>query len=178
MELSESIFSEITGKIGDDILKSRKFVEILFSMQEYRGMTDLAFTACVLSVYRLRETRDHLLVDWLFTDREARNLGLPPLQDFIGDRKQWASFEIIRHNMAGHSMIRKATISRPGRIVPAKVLGTAVRQAGLSDWNTFVARVRPAVQNLRDALAKEFPEVKDYLHCYQTELDVYENRDE
>lgn len=182
MELSESILSDASGRIGDDIIKSNKFAELLFAMQEFRGMNNLAFTACVLSVYRLRETRDHLLVDWLFTDKEARDLGLPPLQEFIGGVKQWTNFELIRHNMAGHSMIRKATKSRPGGIVPARVLGTAVRQAGLSDWKVFVARVReeltPAVQNIRDELAKEYPEVKDYLHYYQTEHDFFENRDQ
>lgn len=158
MELSESILSEAAGRIGDDIIKSSKFAELLFAMQEFRGMNNLAFTACVLSVYRLRETRvhllrDHLLVDWLFTDKEARDLGLPPLQEFIGGGKQWAN-----SSLSGTTWrvipCRKATKSRPGGIVPARVLGTAVRQAGLSDWKVFVARVReeltPAVQNIRD----------------------------
>lgn len=180
VELSERIFAETTGRIGYDIIKSSKLAEILFSMQEHRGMLDIALTACVLSVYRLRETRDHLLVDWLFTDDEATALGLPPLQNFMGGEKQWASLEIIRHNMAGHSMIRKGTKFRPGKIVPAQVLGTAVRQAGLSDWKAFVARVReelmPGVQKIRNELVKEYPEIKDYMHYYQTEYDVFENQ--
>jgi hypothetical protein len=179
MELSESVFSEAADRTGYDIIKSSKFAELLYAMQEHLGMTKLAFTACVLSVYRLRETRDHLLRDWLFTDQELREMGLPPLQEFIGGENKWTSFEIIRHNMAGHSMIRKATRSKPGRIVPAQVLGTASRQAGLSDWKAFVSRVRkeltPAVENIRDKLANEFPEVKHFLHNYQTEHDVFEN---
>ena len=182
MELSESVLFEAAGRLSGGISKSRKRPELLFAMQEHRGTIKLAFTACVLSVYRLRETRDHLLREWLFTDKELRDLGLPPLQEFLGGEKQWANFEIIRHNMAGHSMVRKATKSGPGRIIPARVLGTAVRQAGLSDWKAFVTRVRreltPAVQNIRDELAKEYPEVKHYLHYYQTEHDVFKYRDQ
>jgi hypothetical protein len=182
VELYERIFTETTGRIACDIIKSSKIAEILFAIQEHRGMLDIALTACVLSVYRLRETRDHLIVDWLFTDAETTALGLPPLQNFMGGEKEWASasLEIIRHNMAGHSMIRKGTKFRPGRIVPAQVLGKATRQTGLSDCKAFIARVReklmPGVMKFGDELRNEYPEIKDYMHYYQTEYDVFENQ--
>jgi len=126
----------------------------------------------------LREIRDHLLADWLFTDEELRAMGLPPLQEFIGTDKKWRNFEIVRHNLAGHSMIRKSTKNKRGRIIPARVLGSASREAGLADWKEFVTRVRkeltPAVQNIRDALVTEYPEARDYLRNYQTEHEFFE----
>jgi hypothetical protein len=138
----------------------------------------MVLTASVLSVYRLRETRDYLLAGWLFTDQELRDYGLPPLQEFIGNETKCKSFEIVRHNMGGHSMIRKATKSKPGKIISAELLSTAVRRAGLDDWRGFVTRVNeeltPGVIKVRDELAH--PDVRHYLHYYQTEYDVFQMR--
>jgi hypothetical protein len=168
------------AEAADTLLKKVNIAELAYAVQQHRGMLNMVLTASVLSVYRLRETRDYLLAGWLFTDQELRDYGLPPLQEFIGNETKWKSFEIVRHNMGGHSMIRKTTKSKPGKIISAELLSTAVRRAGLDDWRGFVTRVNeeltPGVIKVRDELAQEYPDVRHYLHYYQTEYDVFQMR--
>jgi hypothetical protein len=175
-----SINRDSIAEVVDALVKTVNFAELAYAVQQHRGTLSMALTASILNVYRLRETRDHILFGWLFTDQELRDYGLPPLQEFIGNETKWKNFEIIRHNMAGHSMIRRSTKSKPGKIIPAELLSTAVRKAGLNDSRGFVTRVSeeltPGVIKVRDELAQEYPDVKHYLHYYQTEYDVFQMR--
>lgn len=93
----------------------KKFVSkrILPSLSEILGLRHIAFQSAVLNVFRLRETRDHLLVGWLFTDQALRDLGLPPLQEFIGSDKKWKSFEIVRHQLRAIQLPTKQQDQNP-----------------------------------------------------------------
>jgi len=39
----------------------------------------MAVRSVIITLYRLKEIRDHFLVPWLFTDSDLRAMGLPPL---------------------------------------------------------------------------------------------------
>jgi len=164
-----------------DMMKGLSTEGFLPLVSEITGLRHIAFQSAVLNLFRLRETRDHLLVGWLFTDQALRDLGLPPLQEFIGSDQNWKSFEIVRHQIAGHSVARKATRSKPGRIIPASVLGKAVREAGLCDWKAFVHRVRrdviPGVERVRDELASRYPGAREFPKLFGMEYDYYSNSD-
>lgn len=164
-----------------NMIKELSTQDILPSVSEIIGLRHIAFQGAVLNLFRLRETRDHLLVGWLFTDQALRDLGLPPLQEFIGSDQNWKSFEIVRHQIVGHSVARKATRSKPGRIIPASVLGKAVREAGLYDWKAFTQRVRrdviPGVERVRDELANRYPGAREFPRLFGMEYDYYSNSD-
>ena len=164
-----------------DMIKELSTENFQHSVSKISGLRHIAFQSAVLNLFRLRETRDHLLVGGLFTDQALRDLGLPPLQEFIGSDQNWKSFEIVRHQIAGHSVARKATRSKPGRIIPASVLGKAVREAGLYDWKAFVQRVRrdviPGVERVRDELASRYPGAKEFPKLFGMEYDYYSNSD-
>ncbi len=152
---------------------------ILPSMSELTGLRHIAFQSAVLAVFRLRETRDHLLVGWLFTERQLRDLGFMPVEEFIGGERNWRSLEIVRHQILGHSIARKATKAKPGRIISPSSLGKAMWQAGLSDWEAFADRVRkeliPGVQRVRDELAEMYPDARTYVKLFGMEYDFYSN---
>jgi hypothetical protein len=55
------------------------------------------------------------------------------------------ALEILRHQFAGHAMGRWAGNDKPGRLVPAKLLGQALRETGLTELPEFARRLREDV---------------------------------
>jgi hypothetical protein len=132
-------------------------------------------TSVIVNLYRLKETQDHFLVGWVFTPEELRSLGFPPLEEFIGGQEKWNLFEIVRHQYAGHSTSRKATSTQPGRILSASVLGNALRETGLWDFEAFFKRVLaelvPGVERVRDELVRRYPSAEKFVkETYPDEL--------
>ncbi len=154
---------------------------ILPSMSELTGLRHIGFQSAVLAVFRLRETHDHLLVGWLFTEQDLRNLGFLPIEEFVGGKRKWRALEIVRHQILGHALARKSTKTKPGRIIPAAALGKAMRQAGLSDWQAFADRIRadliPGAQRVRDELAEKYPNARAYVKLFGMDYDVYSSWD-
>jgi hypothetical protein len=145
------------------------------NMQWLAGVRHTVLMSIVMQVYRLKETREHFLCPWLFADVELRRLGLLPLEEFIGHGK-WRYFEIVRHQYAGHATSREAERGRPGRVLPASVLGNAFREAGLVNSIMFldrvVAELAPAVENVLAELRQRYPDVDTFVKMtYPTELE-------
>src|SRR3989337_275996 len=66
-------------------------------VSELTGLRHIGFQSAVLAVFRLRETRDHLLIGWLFTERQLRDLGFLPVEEFVGgdqSGERWKSLDI------------------------------------------------------------------------------------
>lgn len=129
----------------------------------------------VINLYRLKETRDHFLVPWLFSDSDLRKLSFPPVEEFIGNDK-WSSFETVRNQYAGHSTKGKPKKAEPGRIVPASRLGRALRDTGLNNLKVFLWRVveelGPGIENVRAELTRRYPKVEGFIKdTYPLELE-------
>ncbi len=139
------------------------------------AVRNMVLRSVIVNIYRLKETRDNFLVGWLFSDEELRKLGFPPVEEFIG-AENWKSFELVRHQYAGHATSKKATTSRPGRIIPPAILGTALRAAGLIDSERLLRRVKeelvPGVEKVRDELTRLHPFVEKFVkETYPLELE-------
>lgn len=131
----------------------------------------VAITSAIISLYRLKETRDHFLVS-LFSADELDTLGFLRLEQFVGD---WKAFEIVRHQYAGHAIAKPAKSGRPGRMLTAGQLGRALRRTSLWDAEAFLLRIReelvPAVERVRDELFRRFPEARRFVEItYPEEL--------
>ena len=124
----------------------------------------LAMQSAIINVYRVKEVRDHLLVPWLFSDEELRALGLPPIEEFVGD---WSAFIAVRGQYAGHVLSRRSSRSRPGRIVAPEALGRALLRAGLWDAESFLRRVErhliSGIERVRDELFTRYPECREFV---------------
>jgi hypothetical protein len=138
------------------------------------GVRHVVLQSIVLSVYRVWEVRNYFLLDWLLTDAELRSLNFPPIEEFIGvDR--WSDFLLVRHNYAGHATAATSTKRGPARLVPAKVLGRAMRQCGLAKLESFLDRVigelAPGVEATMGELRRQYPEVDAFvMETHPTEL--------
>jgi hypothetical protein len=99
----------------------------------------------LVQVLRLKDLREAFLIDWLFRDSELRELGLPPVDEFVGEHK-WESFQIVRKWYLGQLTGRAGKITR--RLAPPHALGKALREAGLWDVSGFVRRISELVSSL------------------------------
>lgn len=124
----------------------------------------IAISAVVNGIYRVRETRQHLLCPWLFSDEELSQLGLPDVETFVGD---WAAFEVVRSQWAAHAPARRSRGTAPGQLVAGEVLGRAIVRTGLDDEAGFLARVRddlvPGIENVRNAILQRHPGAREVL---------------
>jgi hypothetical protein len=170
------VFEYSRGVVNENMSLSsvRDFMAIICGIT---GLRYIAFQSVVLAVFRLREIRMHLVAGWLFTEDELKNFGFLPLEDFIGGERMWRAFEIVRHQLMGHSIAHKSTKTKPGRMISGTALGKAIRQAGLQSWEGFADRVSkelvPGVLRTRDELAKRYPSARNYINCFQLEYEFY-----
>jgi len=67
------------------------------------AVTHMALTSVVIGVCRVKETRENFL-DWLFSDAGLRKLGLPPVEEFVGN---WGKFLVVRDNLVVHTAKKK-----------------------------------------------------------------------
>ncbi len=143
-------------------------------ISEIAAVRHLVFMSIVVNIFRLRETRQSFIEGWLLSDDRLRELGFPPLEDFIGAEK-WSQFEVVRHQYAGHATGKEGTWKSPGRIVPASVLGKAIRETGLSDLESLLARVRmelvPGVERVRDEIYKVYPAAKEFIITHALDIE-------
>ena len=134
----------------------------------------LAVTSVVMNIFRLKETRESFIEGWLISDERLRALGFPPIEEFIG-ADQWNQFVVVRHQYAGHATGKEGTFKSPGRIVPALVLGKAVREAGLLEFELLLGRVQnelvPSVERVRDEIYKLYPVAKEFVITYALDLE-------
>jgi hypothetical protein len=111
-----------------------------------------------MSLYKVKEARDHLLVPWVFSNSELRQFGFPPVEEFVGD---WRAFMIVRGQYVGHVIASQAAKESPGRIISSRVLGDAHRRAGLWDAEPFLRRVErdllPGIERTRKELFRMYP---------------------
>lgn len=134
----------------------------------------MVIMSLVVNIYRLKETRDNFLAGWLFSDEDMRTLGFPPVEEFIGKEK-WQCFEIVRHQYAGHATSKKATDKHPGHIIPAVVLGKALKKTGLLDLEAFLQRIQEelasGVEKVRDELTRRYPAARQFIETHAVELE-------
>ena len=127
----------------------------------------------IVNLYRVQEARDHYLCPWVFSDDGLRALGLPDMEGFLGGALAWKAFELLRHQYAGHATGKGATASSPGRLLPARVLGRAIRDARLHDLPAFRRRIRmelaPALEGLRDEIGRRYPDLRRFIQQYAAE---------
>ena len=124
----------------------------------------------VVVVYRLDEARERMISGWLLSQEELESLGFPPMVVYIGGKQNWSYFATIR-GYAGHSVAnRKSSKKRPGRIIPAKVFGKALRETGLIDPEAFFKRITaelsPGIENVRNELGRRYPEAVEFIKEY------------
>jgi hypothetical protein len=132
----------------------------------------VALRGAIISVFRLRETREHFLL-FLFTPDELVALGFPDLEQLVHD---WSAFEVVRHQYAGHSMARKSTATASGRLLAPARLGDCLGRTGLWDAEAFLRRVRetvvPGVERVRTELLERYPMAKPFIEGgYSAELE-------
>ncbi len=131
------------------------------------GLRNILMSSTILHLRRLKETRDYFLVKWLFTEDELGALGFRPLEDLVGGKEQWKALEILRHQFAGHATRRKPPRNMAGEIIPGEIYGKALRETGILDLDSFLRRVQEEVLdgviNVRDELARRFPEVSKFI---------------
>jgi len=130
----------------------------------------------VVNLYRVIETRDHFLKDFLFTEEELRNLGFPSIEEFLGGPEKMKCLEILRHQFAGHAMGRWAGNDQPGRLIPAKLLGQALRETGILELPEFAKRlvdeIAAKLENFVQELRRLFPAVDKFIkEDYPLELE-------
>jgi hypothetical protein len=127
------------------------------------AMRRTALRGAIISVYRLRETREHFL-RFLFSADELNGLGFPNLEQLVQD---WKAFEVVRHQYAGHSTARKSTAISPGRLLAPRKLGDCLGRTGLWDADSFLRRVRqtvvPGVEQVRTRLLERYPTARPYI---------------
>lgn len=154
---------------------ARKWYEGEAISERYAAaMNHLIMMSIIMNLYRLQETRDHFLEGCLFSDNELRRLGFPPVKEFVGD---WNSFMIVRGQYTGHVIAKKATKTKPGRILSAVALGQALRKTDLWNSDNFLQRVReelvPGVERVKDELLQRYPDARNFLEfTYPTELKI------
>jgi hypothetical protein len=126
----------------------------------------MAVRSAIITLYRLKEIRDHFLVPWLFTDPELRTLGLPPVEELVDD---WRSFVTVRGQYTGHVRSKNATSIRPGQMISPDALGRAARKAGIWDGPAFLRRTRslvPKVRRVTNELARRHQHVLRFRNKY------------
>jgi hypothetical protein len=167
--------------IGDLIASARLF-EFTYKweqltpqpLQAIRVSRRMILMSLVVIVYRLKEAREQLIVEWLLSEAELQNLGFRAIDEVMGGEKKWRYFETIRGQYAGHSFAKRATNTRPGRIVDPRVLGKALREIGLFEPAEFLKRARglvPGVEKVRDELSRRYPEARQFLKDYGSDLE-------
>lgn len=132
--------------------------------EEASSVRDVLVIAVLVQVQRLRELREAFLIDWLFPDSELRELGFPPIEEFVGNGK-WKSFEILRRRYLGQRTGRAGKWAPP-RLASPQALGKALRGAGLWDVSGFVRRLLeelvPGLEKVRDALVSRHPDAERF----------------
>jgi hypothetical protein len=142
-------------------------------LQAIRTSRRMLLMNLVIVLYRLKETRQQLLVNWLLSDAELLELGLPSIDEVVGGTDNWHYFEILRGQYAGHSFAKK-NFKGPGRMVKPRVLGEAQRKTGLLESDNFLKRARglvPGIEKVRDELVLRYPEAREFLRKYNSELE-------
>ena len=145
-------------------------------IQAISAVRNMILRSVIVNLYRLKETRDGFLRDWLFTEEELTKLGFPPVELFFPTGR-WKDFEMVRHQFAGHAIGSKATPARPARILSGRSLGNALKQTGLSDLPRFLKRIQaevlPGVEKVRDILTNRYPDVKKFVtETYPLEIEA------
>jgi hypothetical protein len=129
----------------------------------------MAMRSLVISLCRLKEIRDHFLEGWLLSDADLQQLGLPRIEEFLGD---WRSLVTIEGQYTGHAL--RGTPTSPGRLIPAPALGEAARKAGLWDADKLFRRIRtellPGVSAVKRQLTEQYPKAKTSFRQYLDEL--------
>ena len=82
----------------------------------------------------MRESRDRPIPHTPFY-QEHTFLVLATLAVAGAGKENWKFFETVRNQFAGHPTQHEATKTRPGRILPAAMLGKSLRKTGLSAYH-------------------------------------------
>jgi hypothetical protein len=140
------------------------------------AVRNVCILSIVVNLYRVMEIREHFLVDFLFTEENLRDLGFPSIEKFFGGAAKVRRLEVLRHQFAGHAMGRWAANDQPGRLIPAKLLGQALRETGLTELPDFAERLREEVAAQLESFVRElnrlFPAVSKFIReDYPLELE-------
>jgi len=131
------------------------------------AIRNLCLLSIVVNLYRVKEIRDHFLADFLFTPAELEQLGFPSIEDFLGGPAKVKWLEILRSQFAGHAHARWSGNNKPGRIIPPKLLGQALRETGLIDLPGFASRLRndfsTELETFIEEMRQRFPVVDKYV---------------
>jgi hypothetical protein len=140
------------------------------------AIRNLCLMSIVVNLYRVKEIQDHFLAEFLFTPEELRQLGFPSIEDFIGGPEKMKWLEILRSQFAGHAHAVWYGNNKPGKIIPPKLLGQALRETGLTDLPGFASRLRDEfavmLETFIQKLRQIFPVVDKYVRQdYPLELE-------
>jgi hypothetical protein len=145
-------------------------------MSAIYAVRSMVARSVIINLYRLKETRQGFLVEWLFSEDELLALSFPPIEHFFPLAK-WGDFEMLRHQFAGHATGAEAKPGRPARMLPAARLGKALKETGLYDLGGFLKRIQdeilPGVESVRDALTSKYPKTRTFVtETYPLEIDA------
>src|SRR5262245_56590103 len=143
-------------------------------LKAIRVSREMILRSLVVIIYRLKEIREQW-IEWLLSDAELKSLGFLPIEDVVGGKDKWRYFETLRGQFAGHSYAKKATNTRPAHMVNPRALGKALHETGLFESEDFLNRARglvKGVERVRDELSRRYPEARQFLKDYGSELEL------
>ena len=85
-------------------------------LQAIRTSRRMLLMNLIIVLYRLKETREQLLFEWLLSDADLLVVGFPSIDEVMGGKENWHYFEILRGQYAGHPFAKK-NFTGSGRIV-------------------------------------------------------------
>ncbi|HXK30439.1 MAG TPA: hypothetical protein VJ646_19515 [Candidatus Binatia bacterium] len=113
-----------------------------FNFLRAGAIRNFCILGIIVNLYRVIELRENFLIDILFGKDELRDMGFPSIEELIGGSGKMKYLEILRHQFAGHATAKRASVKKPGKIIPAKLLGTALRETGIQNLREFATRLR------------------------------------
>jgi len=148
-------------------------LEIPLNMPRIAAVRNLIVSSTVIYIYRLYEIQSYFL-PFILSQTELTTIGFAPIEDFVG-RSAWPDLVCLRNQYFGHVTKEKPYKGMKGSILPPGKLSAAVKNTGLADLESFLARIQtdlvPLVDRLRGKLSEKYPDVKYYLLQHGLDVD-------
>jgi len=168
--LNEAIRELIAPTRIMDLTQNYELVDSVPSIEAIAAVRNMVLRTVIVNVYRVQEARENYLCPWVFSDAELCGLGLTDMKTFLGSRAAWKAFAILRHQYAGHATGNRGNRTTPGRLLPARVLGKAIRDSGLHDLPAFLERIKtelaPVIERVRDEVGRRYPDLRGFIRQY------------
>jgi hypothetical protein len=138
-----------------------------FSFLRAGAIRNFCILGIIVNLYRVIELRHNFLIDILFSEDELRSMGFPSIEEFLGGSEKMKFLKILRNQFAGHATAKWASGERPGELLSAEVLGTALRETGIDKLPEFAKRLRDELASQLEQfvgqMRRKFPAVDKFV---------------